>query len=330
MRLGHHEAASFRDISKGRFHDALKHRTTMLKIQGVACEADEQCRMLKAFATSPDMAVTARREATIPYAISDGHLFVPITINGRSAQYTIDTGAAYSGMTEAEALRLGLTIIDVPGGAGIGDASGIGMRFTKVAVAGQLQIGGVQLTNVSFLLAERDDLRIWNRLPEEWRGAIGIQVLFAIGRVRWNSQGTIDIAAPAQRTQAAAARMHLHGTDISVDGRFNGRKIEFYLDTGSSRSKLDTRFAQAFPDAMKAAGEQTTQHSSGDGGTVEIPIRRLPELTLSIGSFQATYRPMVYRVSDKPWKYYGTIGLDGFSKAQSVTLDFQKMKLTAE
>ena len=39
---------------------------------------------------------------------------------------------------------------------------------------------------------------------------------------------------------------------------------------------------------------------------------------------------MVYRVSDKPWKYYGTIGLDGFSKAQSVTLDFQKMKLTAE
>jgi len=330
MRLGHHEAASFRDISKGRFHDALKHRTTMLKIQGVACEADEQCRMLKAFATSPDMAVTARREATIPYAISDGHLFVPITINGRSAQYTIDTGAAYSGMTEAEALRLGLTLIDVPGGAGIGDASGIGMRFTKVAVAGQLQIGGVQLTNVSFLLAERDDLRIWNRLPEEWRGAIGIQVLFAIRRVRWNSQGTIDIAAPAQRTQAAAARMHLHGTDISVDGRFNGRKIEFYLDTGSSWSKLDTRFAQAFPDAMKAAGEQTTQHSSGDGGTVEIPIRRLPELTLSIGSFQTTYHPMVYRVSDKPWKYYGTIGLDGFSKAQSVTLDFQKMKLTAE
>jgi hypothetical protein len=63
---------------------------------------------------------------------------------------------------------------------------------------------------------------------------------------------------------------------------------------------------------------------------VEIPVRRLPELTLSIGSFQATYRPMTYRVSDKPWKYYGTIGLDGFSKAQSVTLDFQKMKLTAE
>ena len=85
MRLGHHESAAFRDIAKGRFHNALKHRTTMLRIQGVACEADEQCRMLKAFATSPDMGVTARREATIPYAISDGHLFVPLTINRRSA-----------------------------------------------------------------------------------------------------------------------------------------------------------------------------------------------------------------------------------------------------
>jgi len=65
----------------------------MLRIVGIACEADEQCRMLKAFATCPDIAVTARREATIPYAISDGHLFVPLTINGRSAQYILDTGA---------------------------------------------------------------------------------------------------------------------------------------------------------------------------------------------------------------------------------------------
>jgi len=57
--------------------------------------------------------VTARREATIPYAISDGISLSrsPSTVAARSTRSI--PAPRYSGMTEAEAVRLGLTLIDV-------------------------------------------------------------------------------------------------------------------------------------------------------------------------------------------------------------------------
>jgi predicted aspartyl protease len=99
MVLGWHQSAMWRNIRTGRFREALKHRQTMLRMQGVRCDADDPCNLLSALARNPDQSVASFRASTLPSQRNDGHLLIPVTINGGSAQYMIDTGAGYSMLT---------------------------------------------------------------------------------------------------------------------------------------------------------------------------------------------------------------------------------------
>src|SRR5205823_4392266 len=62
-----------------------------------------------ALSQSPEQSVSRKRHSKLRYAMKEGHLFVPLSIDARRANYFLDTGANYSMLTESEARRLGLT-----------------------------------------------------------------------------------------------------------------------------------------------------------------------------------------------------------------------------
>ena len=77
----------------------------------------------------------------------DGYPKLPVSINGVTDDFILDTGAWQSAMTEKEARKLGLTIRDEV--ATLVDASGTSTAF-RTTVADDVVIGAMRFRNVSF------------------------------------------------------------------------------------------------------------------------------------------------------------------------------------
>ena len=68
----------------------------------------------------------------IRYSIKRGNLHIPLTINGRNAEYVFDTCAGTSVVNESEARRLGLKLFKVDGTAD--DVMGAKIRYRHVGL----------------------------------------------------------------------------------------------------------------------------------------------------------------------------------------------------
>jgi len=90
---------------------------------------------IEQFRGLPDQVNGARRASAFHH---DDDIFVPVSINGKPASYFFDTGAWMSGMSRAEAARIGLQIRS--GRGALSDASGRGVAI-EFAVAKELTLG---------------------------------------------------------------------------------------------------------------------------------------------------------------------------------------------
>jgi len=115
----------------------------------------------------PDQKVETARPSVLPVSES---VWVPVTINKLPAEYFLDTGAVPA-MSESEAKRLGMTILDTDGTTGTSTGQRVGFR---TAVARQLTVGGTKFTDVSFLVFP-DDQQPWANLPPTRRGLLGVR-----------------------------------------------------------------------------------------------------------------------------------------------------------
>jgi predicted aspartyl protease len=119
-----------------------------------------------------------------------GNLFVPVTVNGKTANYIVDTGADFSLMSKGEPKRLSLKVIEAPGSSTV-DSSGTSVGF-RLALADRLSVGEFELRNVVFLVA-RDDQQPFVDLPADSHGVPGIPVVVAFETLRWSADGRFEI-----------------------------------------------------------------------------------------------------------------------------------------
>jgi hypothetical protein len=158
-----------------------------------------------ALAAAPDQAVSHRASVRIEPRETRGGYFLPIAINGKAAHYVLDTGANFSVLTESEARRCGLTVHDAATKiANVGGAA-IGLR---AAVAEEVAIGSVRMTQVAFLVF-RDDQQPFNAMAPTERGAIGLPVLLALQTLRVHRDGAIELGFPPAKATASAAPPNL-------------------------------------------------------------------------------------------------------------------------
>ena len=267
----------------------------------------------------PDQTVVARGLSRIPYYQVDNQIVLPLTINGHPANYYMDTGSSASFLSETEAKRLGLTVHAVsipiePYGAH-SDATATG-----VAVAHDLVIGNIHLRDVSFLV-DRDD---------DHDGLLGLPLLVALGTLRWNSDGTMELGFPSRPRDLASANLCLDDGQLVTEAAFGSEKLNLLVDTGTFETLLFPTFSDQFAKTVEAGTPEPfdisdTNHDPG--------ARTLSSLTLRVGGTHVT-AGRIHALSrnfteDGSWAH-GNLGTDFAGNAQSVTLDFQAMRLTIE
>lgn len=108
----------------------------------------------------PDMEVK-NGVATFACDVSSAGLRLNGSANGQSVSWLLDTGANFSVISDAEAVRLGMRINETSGRAG--DLAG-GSVAARTATAERLTIGSTEMRGVTFLVTPASEMP-WKELP---------------------------------------------------------------------------------------------------------------------------------------------------------------------
>jgi predicted aspartyl protease len=310
----------------GEYKQGLLHLQAMLKEKPGAEDVKNAIALYTAMG-QVDQSVVAVNSSTVQMLRGEGNLYLPVNINGKNASYAFDTGANYNGISESEAVRLGMSLVDVS--SQIEDSSGhqLGLR---VAIAKDLRIGGLHLRNVAFCVFP-DSQPPFNELPQQKRGLIGIQALLAMRTVRWSSDGTFALGFPSEA-------FHLQTTNLSFEqlfpvtrGYFRGKGIDMTVDSGAQRTVLSPPFASAFSHVLTPLSKPETYELTGIGGSTSYASLLVPSLDLQIGGHTVTLtnaHVLTQESSNESKWADGNLGIDLLNEANSTTFDFGAMKLT--
>ena len=210
--------------------------------------------LFDALSQYPEQSVLESHSSRIRFSMKGGNMFIPVEVNGKSANYIVDTGANYSLIGEAEAKRLGL-IIHESRGSKMSDSAGNNVDV-RVAVADHLTVGSIRLRNVIFFVA-RDDQQPFMDLPSGERGVLGLPVFLAVQTLRWKKEGTFEVGfAPGSRN-SPKSNICFEGANLIIEGEFRRSKINVFLDTGATRTRVLPLFAKEFPNFIEEFGRKT-------------------------------------------------------------------------
>jgi predicted aspartyl protease len=315
-----HVALSAMMQLSGRPRQALEHSALAAAADPNARNPKDMRGVLEALAKYPGQSVAARGFSRIPFVRDEDGFAITVSVNGKSSQFDIDTGAAISAISESQAKSLGMTIHDdrFP----LVDISGNRVPC-RLAIASQLTAGAFRLRNVPFcMLADA---------PEVARGILGLPVLLAFDTVRWTRDGALEIGFSSARPDIAQSNVCFDAGSLSVQVGVGDQHLAFDLDTGNGRTFLYSTFAEDFAETAQTAGARGTYEMKGLGDSVALNAAELPEIKLQLGGFGAVLRKVSLLSDPLPSTCpgcYGNAGRDLFHQASAVTLDFKAMKLT--
>lgn len=321
-----HNLLSWMHLRNGNFPQARSHIEAML-----AWGMDEGVTkvihgLLSIIAQFPQQLTLEHRHCNVPYKIVEGNMFVPVVVNGKSANFMIDSGATISmiRMTEAERLGLSIKTVDPCIGALYG-ATGTPIEC-QTAVAAQINVGGVQLANVAFLVLKDHQFQF----PDAYGGALGLPVLLAFQTLSWSADGLFQIGSPSRQRCSTKANICFDGAEPVTEVVFQRRKLSFVLDTGSGNTVLWSAFGRQFRKLVDRRGQVRSIMVNGVSGSAKLDAIRLPGLTLRVGGHDIVLRGAhLLRQPTTPnsgW-LFGRLGMDALNSAYRVTLDFKRMSL---
>ena len=306
----------------GRFGDALKLADEVLTTSPGRADL-RNLKSILAGAGATNQQLTSSRPATFACATDAGHVRMPISIDGQTVNWALDTGFNLPGLSESEAHMLGLVVHDVAGEAV--DGAG-GSTTIRAAVADRVKIGGTELRQV-LMLVFPDDQPPWNEWQAGQRGLIGLPVALALQSIRWTSRGTCETGPRRVALRGAEGNLAFNGAAPQIRVAFDERSLSFDLDTGNMRqTQLWSRFAEDFPDLVAQQGTRGRVSLTQIGGSSEHDVIALPEVRMRVGGFDTVLRPAnVFFPPVGGTHSHGNLGMDLLNQASEVTIDFRSM-----
>jgi hypothetical protein len=322
-----HGLLSYLYARLGRPRDVVRQFDAMLKLKPGQADVLSFRSLFEPFSRYPNQSIGRNRHASISCRADASALVLPVSANGKTVHWMLDTGANLGVIGESEAKMLGMEIQDSD--AQTADSAG-GKTAVRAAVIRSLKFGEVELTNVAMLVIS-DSQPPMNELPLGERGILGLPVAFAFQAFRWSTDGTFEIGS-ARHPAGVARNLCFDGLNPIARVQAEGKQLDFSLDTGNGNgTQLWERFSNDFATMIKEHGVKGNMRVTEAGGSGSFDVTALPELRLRIGGFETTLRPA--NVFSKPVgnEYqHGLLGLDLLTQAHSVSVDFRSMSLALE
>ena len=275
---------------------------------------------------SPDQSVAQRSNRWFHCDVSPAGIYLPGSVNSKPVEWLFDSDFSNPAISEREATRLG-----VPSGqatARAGDYPG-GTSATRAAVLRQIRIGGTEFRNIPVLVFP-DSQPPWSEMSPDRQGIFGIPVALAAEGIEWTKRGECRLGSVSKGKSMLASNLALDEASPVTLAQINGKSLELVVDTGNQGgSQLWRRFDQEFPEIAER-GLKMPRRVSQISGSVSLNILAISELRFSLGGFQAVLRPAnLFPTGIGNDFQHGILGMDVWSQASDVTLDFKSMLLIA-
>jgi predicted aspartyl protease len=323
-----HELLASLYFRNGLYSKAFTQIDAMLA-EKPAAEDVKNMRPLFSALSQSNQIVLRKKASTLQMRMEDGNLYLPLAVAGKEANYVFDSGANFSIMSESEAKRLSLAVRNVD--TKLGDSSGAHLGV-RVAVAKDVTIGGLHLKNVAFGVLP-DTQEPFAELPEGKRGILGIPVLLAMQTLRWEPNGTFAFGFNPKHTDLSTSNLSFEESFPVTQVFFQGKSLDFTLDTGATHTVLSPPFAMEFPALLKSSGQKESHKLTGVGGSSSYDSVLLPAVTLQVGGHNVSLEPahvLVKQSSDTSSWAAGNLGMDLLNQAHAIILDFHGMMLSLE
>lgn len=255
-------------------------------------------------------------------------MFIDATINGQSLRVQFDTGAGTNVISEATAKRLNLRPLGAEG-----TMRGVGNTKGRKAIAERLQLGGLEMRNVPFIVA---DIRsgvdsIDNRYFKSLDAVIGVEVINAAKEMRLDfKHKRIVIPAcpsPMEKTDKHNLAIGRAGF-FQIEATINGVKHPAGLDTGASASVLNGAYFKENEKWITANCKEDSVREAGAGGIRMSKAYRMENVPVAVGQYTHVFPHLLAATTEDenmPDLRFANLGIDFFLPTGEVLINTKDM-----
>jgi hypothetical protein len=201
---------------------------------------------------------------------------IAVEIDGVTSSWGVDTGAELSTMSESDARRLHVRMLDAPleiHGSTPGTSPG------HIGVIDHLSVGGARIDNVPvFVVPDSSVTFDGHRVPP----LFGAPILYAFGRVEF-----ADHARRLRLTRAQPmplpGRLSWNESGIAIELGLQHGRVEAHLDTGANVSELNQSARTLLTSSQRSRLTLSSARLAGISGQIERRLWRSPPLDIALG-----------------------------------------------
>lgn len=280
-----------------------------------------------ALSRAPAMSLAASEPTTLPITRDLAGLpRINVVFGVHSSAAVLDSGAAFSTITQTAAQKLGLTLLESSASVGTVSRAAIGTRF---AIASELSLGKTILRDVVFIVLP-DELLSFAGGKYTIDVIIGLPVMLSLGKLTFASDGgsetfSFDVSGKTMGTP----NLILSGVQplMQVQTGQGGYRLRLFVDTGARQTSLHRKALLDYPDLGTHAETKAATVGGAGGTSVDEDAMVLPQLVLEAGGREVTLANLRVLSKAEPDRH-GEIGQDFLRQAKSFSLDFNSMILS--
>lgn len=312
----------------GRYREAAD---ACLRKAELAQDGDSDSRNSIAFrrALSQTPPIRARGDVDVPLSYGwTGMAEVSARANRVTTQWGVDTGAQVSVVSETDAGRLGVRMLDGSlhlGGSTPGSASG------GVGLIDHLQIAGTDIDNVPVFVLP--DAALTPAPGHVVPPILGAPVLYAFGRVEFSDHGR-RLRMTAGHLPLLSTHMTWNPSGVAFDIGLPLGRVHVFLDTGANSTELRSSTRALLNEDERAALTQRPGKSAGVTGVISDETWESRAIDVGLGDALCRLPRLRFGEAssagaDAHPGIEGRLGIDLVKACREFTLDFTTMTLEA-
>jgi predicted aspartyl protease len=276
---------------------------------------------------APPMKLEQKQESKIKiFKDLAGLINVPVIISGVEKNFVFDSGANFSVITESLAQKIGLKTevkkfkLNTSTGIKI-DAS--------AAVSGDFRIGDCILKNVILLILPDEALTFGPFYKIE--GIIGIPVMMALGELQIKNSDEMIIST--EPTVSGNPNFSFSEYSPVMNVINENDSLVFLYDSGAQTTSLYSLYYKSHKKEIDSKYKPAKITFGGAGSMVTKDGYNLKNITLKSENYSITIPEisvLIEKIDDSEAMFYGKIGQNFFKNAIQITINYDKMILTAK
>ncbi len=285
-----------------------------------------EIKIWKALKDVPRQEIVKTADTSIPMTKDKVGLFnIDVSFGDSTKNLLFDTGANFSVMVRSLAKKLNLKIIE----ADFYVTAATGLRVkSDIAIAPELNIGGITFKNVFFLVLDDKDLS-FPQIDYYINGAIGFPVIEAMDEIRVSKDN--EIFVPQNPVEYSYNNFALNGLMPIIAAEYNGDTLRFDFDTGATTTSLYPQFYKDYKSQIEHNFEKEKFTAGSGGGVLEFEGYVIDKINLKVADSEAqldSIRLHIEDIGSTESNFHGNFGQDYIKQFDEMIISFKYASVT--